>query len=150
MIIRNLEELNILAKKIAKYLDKNDTVFLKGEVGAGKTELTKHLAQHLGSKDSVSSPTFSIMNIYNGDKKIYHFDLYRLEDEDAEELEGLSEFFYDDAIAVVEWPKTEIEELIPESLTVFIDKISDKEREISLSSKNKKYDKLIMEIKEGF
>ena len=98
-----------VAEKIANVLVKGDIVILQGDLGAGKTHFVKGLAKGLGSKDLVTSPTFTILNEYDGGRlKIYHFDMYRVNGkEEAEEL-GFEEYFDKnklDGVSVVEWPE---------------------------------------------
>ena len=82
---------------------------LSGDLGAGKTSLTKGIAQGLGFCGEVTSPTFSLMNIYEGGRlDIYHFDLYRLEKADLESID-YRDFFYGYGIAVIEWPEKAFE-----------------------------------------
>ena len=91
---------------------------LSGDLGAGKTSLTKGIAQGLGFYGEVTSPTFSLMNIYEGGRlDIYHFDLYRLEKSD---LEGIDyrDYFYSNGVTVIEWPEKALE-YMPEK-AVFI------------------------------
>lgn len=87
---------------------------LKGELGAGKTVLVKGIARGLGVKEEPNSPTFVIMNAYQGRLPLYHFDLYRITS--IEELEGIGyeEFFFGKGVSVVEWADR-IEELFPDN-----------------------------------
>ena len=96
-----------------KYLGEQATpssVFcLSGDLGAGKTSLTKGIAQGIGFFDDVTSPTFSIMNIYEGGRlSIYHFDLYRLKKSDLESID-YRDFFYSNGVTIIEWPENAIE-----------------------------------------
>jgi tRNA threonylcarbamoyladenosine biosynthesis protein TsaE len=100
-----------VGEAIAKYLAEVPCVILKGEMGAGKTTLASMICKALGVKESVSSPTYSLVNSYNGRKPdgtmciVHHMDLYRIENE-AELLDaGIVELFYDDAILLIEWPQ---------------------------------------------
>jgi tRNA threonylcarbamoyladenosine biosynthesis protein TsaE len=94
-------------------LQAGDIVCLQGDLGAGKTHFVKGMAEGLGIESSeVSSPTFTLINEYDGDKFLYHFDCYRMESP-REALEiGAEEYFYGDGITVIEWPER-IESLIP-------------------------------------
>ncbi len=94
------------AQKIASSLHEGDVVLLHGNLGAGKTAFTRGLAQGLGAdSDLVCSPTFALMNHYQGKCDIFHFDLYRLSDSlEIYEL-GFDEYFFGNAgVCVVEWP----------------------------------------------
>ncbi len=113
-ITYTLSEIDRAAKFVLDHLTSN-IVWLEGEMGSGKTTLVKAIVRLLGSKDEVSSPTFAIVNEYATPKnKIYHFDLYRLEDE-TEALDfGIEEYFYDNnSYSFIEWAKI-IETILPE------------------------------------
>ena len=94
-----------LATEIGKKIREGTILCLEGDLGAGKTLFVRHLAQTLGVEGEVTSPTFNLMNVYEGICDILHFDLYRLETE--EQLEDIGFFEYTDdpeAIVVIEWP----------------------------------------------
>ncbi len=93
-----------IAYEFASSLDCGDIIRLHGDIGVGKTVFVSGVARYFGCEDVVCSPTFAIMNIYSGSKKIYHFDLYRLESADELYEAGLFEFIGGDGISVVEWP----------------------------------------------
>ncbi|NLV16427.1 MAG: tRNA (adenosine(37)-N6)-threonylcarbamoyltransferase complex ATPase subunit type 1 TsaE [Syntrophomonadaceae bacterium] len=95
---------------MAGALRPGDRILLRGELGAGKTTLAKGIAQGLGFEGRVSSPTFTIMNVYQGQVPIYHLDFYRLEGEErlGEEWE---ESYYGDGITLIEWPASEDQDL---------------------------------------
>ena len=97
-------ETRALARRLSRCLVSGDVLLLQGNLGAGKTEFVKGLAEGLQVTDLVTSPTFTLLNVYHGAMPLYHFDLYRLED--AEELDniGFEEFLGGDGVAVVEWP----------------------------------------------
>ncbi len=99
-------ETRALGEQLAKELKAGDVVLLEGELGAGKSELARGVAKGLGVTETVTSPSFTILNVYeSGRVPLYHFDWYRLED--AEELYemGLDEYLGGDGIALVEWPE---------------------------------------------
>ena len=86
-------------------------------MGAGKTTLIKSLCEKLGVNDSVTSPTFSIVNEYKGaDGPVYHFDFYRLKDQNEALDMGYEEYFYSGNYCFIEWPE-KIANLIPDSFT---------------------------------
>lgn len=103
---RALEELPSLAGALASVLEAGDIVLLQGELGAGKTTLTQFLAQALGVDPDqyVSSPSFALMHEYSGRLPVFHMDLYRLGGEEDVELAGLTDFFEQQGVCVVEWP----------------------------------------------
>lgn len=117
------------AKEYAKTLKTGDVVLLKGDLGAGKTEFVKGVAEYFGFT-GVTSPTYAYLNVY-GDY-IYHYDCYRLSSgEDAEAL-GLTDYFGKDDICLIEWPEN-IESVLPENAkTVVIEKVDNDKRKIIL------------------
>ncbi len=117
------------AKEYAKTLKTGDVVLLKGDLGAGKTEFVKGVAEYFGFT-GVTSPTYAYLNVY-GDY-IYHYDCYRLSSgEDAEAL-GLTDYFGKDDICLIEWAEN-IESVLPENAkTVVIEKVDNDKRKIIL------------------
>ena len=111
--INNLEQLPAVAKEILKQL-KYKLVCFEGEMGAGKTTFIKEFVKLLGTKDDISSPTFSIVNEYDTENgKVFHFDFYRLNDEEEALDFGIEDYFYSNAYCLMEWP-SRVENLIPE------------------------------------
>lgn len=105
MITKSAAETRALGEKLAGRLQPGDVLLLEGDLGAGKSELTRGIAKGLGVTETVTSPSFTILNVYeSGRCPLYHFDWYRLES--AEELYelGMDEYLGGDGIAVVEWP----------------------------------------------
>ena len=100
-----LQDIDTVAKQILKYA-KYKTFLFKAEMGAGKTTLIKALVKALGSNDAVSSPTFSLVNeYYSKTETIYHFDLYRVEDENELYDIGIEDYLNTEAYLFVEWPE---------------------------------------------
>ena len=105
-ICKNLEDTKELAKKFAKLVeDKGCFVSLYGEIGAGKTAFVQEVAKEIGIEEKVTSPTFVILNEYHGGKlPMYHFDLYRLENEGVKTiLDELNEYSEGKQLTFVEW-----------------------------------------------
>jgi len=102
-ISKSTDDTLAIAREFAQKLVGGDTVLLHGDLGAGKTTFTKGIAETLGVKDVVTSPTFTIVKEYSGDRlKLYHMDMYRLSG-DITEL-GLEEYFdRTDGVCVIEW-----------------------------------------------
>ena len=129
----NLEQLNTIAKQILDYTLTHKKFAFYGEMGVGKTTLIKALSLHLGVNDTVSSPTFSIVNEYQAYErsKIYHFDFYRINDEiEAYDL-GYEEYFFSDAYCFVEWPE-KIPNLIHENMVQIKMSVSENKRRIEV------------------
>ena len=114
-VTNSAAETRALGEQLASRLKAGDVVVLEGELGAGKSELARGIARGLGVTETVTSPSFTILNVYeSGRCPLYHFDWYRLES--AEELYelGMDEYLGGDGIAVVEWPGR-CPEAIPEN-----------------------------------
>lgn len=116
-----------LGKKIAQNLKSGCFFALKGELGAGKTVFVKGLALGLNIKTRVTSPTFTIMCQYSGARELYHFDLYRVTEEECYDM-GFDDFFFDkNAICAVEWSE-HLTYLPPKAVTISLEKTSDNSR----------------------
>ncbi len=112
--IHSTDELPQIAKAIIQWAGEEKIWLLNGEMGAGKTTLSKAICKELGVIDTVSSPTFSIVNEYATQKHqtIYHFDFYRLKNE-REALDiGVEDYFYSENLCLIEWA-SQIPSLIP-------------------------------------
>ena len=107
------EKTREIGTKLGELLFPGAVICLIGDLGAGKTTMTQSLAKSLGVDDYITSPTFTIVNEYEGRMPLYHFDVYRLCDEEEMYELGYEEYFFGDGVCVVEWADT-IEELIPE------------------------------------
>ncbi|WP_440617901.1 tRNA (adenosine(37)-N6)-threonylcarbamoyltransferase complex ATPase subunit type 1 TsaE [Cysteiniphilum sp. 6C5] len=105
-IIENELEMLKLGKQISQGLNKGDVIYLHGDLGAGKTTLTKGILQGLGFTGSVKSPTYTLVETYpiNG-ITLQHFDLYRLSDPEELEWIGIRDYFTNDTISLIEWPQ---------------------------------------------
>lgn len=128
-----LEDLPEVAKQIIANSN-SKTILFYGEMGLGKTTLIKELVKQLGVKEVASSPTFSLVNEYSSPVNglIYHFDFYRIEDEEEAYDIGIEDYFYSNAWCFVEWPST-IENLLPlESVKLYLTKNEDNSRNIEL------------------
>ena len=99
------KQTGLVAQSLANLIKDDLIICLEGDLGAGKTLFTQNFCKALNVKEIVTSPTFNLMNVYEGDKRIYHFDLYRLENE--EDLEEIGFYEYsdvDDEVVLIEWP----------------------------------------------
>jgi tRNA threonylcarbamoyladenosine biosynthesis protein TsaE len=112
--ITDVSQLPSAAKKLLESFDGEKIVAFEGPMGAGKTTLIKAICEELGVKETISSPTFSIVNEYRTAKgeKIYHFDFYRIKSVDEAYDMGYEEYFYSKAYCFIEWPE-KIAELMP-------------------------------------
>jgi tRNA threonylcarbamoyladenosine biosynthesis protein TsaE len=132
-LTRSEEETISLGERLAHELPTRGVVLLVGNLGAGKTTLAKGIAKGRGAADpeQVSSPTFTLIHEYG--PKLYHIDLYRLDEEREVETLGLEEIFEKDALVLVEWGE-KFPRLMPvERIEIRIVPVSDEERRISCS-----------------
>jgi tRNA threonylcarbamoyladenosine biosynthesis protein TsaE len=135
--ITHLNELPNVAQKIIAFAGSQKIWLLEGEMGAGKTTLSKAICAELGVIDTVSSPTFAIVNQYltNSQQTIYHFDFYRLKNEAEAFAIGVEEYFDSGSLCLIEWAD-KIPTLIPENhLEISITKdtlVQNEKREIHL------------------
>lgn len=114
-VISNSEQETIeFAYKIAKQLNKNTIIVLTGDLGSGKTKFTEGILKYYGLENEISSPTFTLVNEYNTENfNIYHFDVYRLSDEDEFYAIGGEEYFEKGA-CIIEWGEM-IENILPQN-----------------------------------
>lgn len=141
---RSPEQTRRIGVRLGGALQAGDILCLQGDLGAGKTTFVQGIAQGWGSKDSVSSPTFILVNVYRRSDggQLFHMDAYRLDSTpEAEELD------LDTMLAqgplIVEWPER-IDGLVPaENLWVKLEHVDEEEREMKFKSHGKRYDALL-------
>lgn len=150
IILNGLEETEKFGMKLGSILKGGEVICLIGELGAGKTNLTKSIAKGLGVKDYVTSPTFTLINEYKGANfPLYHFDVYRLEGvEDILDL-GFEEYFYSKGVTIVEWGN-KIEKALPEDVLTIEMKMGSHiyERVLNLSSSGELSNRIIEELRD--
>ncbi|WP_040952181.1 tRNA (adenosine(37)-N6)-threonylcarbamoyltransferase complex ATPase subunit type 1 TsaE [Gorillibacterium massiliense] len=134
-----LEDTKRLAGELAARLTPGSLVALDGDLGAGKTAFSKEIAACMGVKETVNSPTFTIIKEYPGSKMpLYHMDVYRITESEAGEL-GLDEYFYGEGVTLVEWASL-IESLLPdERLSIFIEYTGPESRTFHLNAFGEPY-----------
>ncbi|MGN1034268.1 MAG: tRNA (adenosine(37)-N6)-threonylcarbamoyltransferase complex ATPase subunit type 1 TsaE [Oscillospiraceae bacterium] len=126
-----------IAKTIGQRLKQPAVITLEGELGAGKTCFTRGLVMGLGSTELVTSPTFALVNIYNGSEfKIYHFDMYRIKCFFDLESTGFFDFLSQRAILIIEWSSNVLEYLPEQRIDIQIVKLKDEKREIKVYGLN--------------
>ncbi len=125
----DLNEISDIAKDVISKA-KHKIILFYGEMGSGKTTLIKEIVKQLGVEDTVNSPTFSLVNEYHTRKGeiIYHFDFYRIEQEEEALDIGIEEYFYSNHWCFIEWPN-KVENLLPlESVAIRLTKNQNKKR----------------------
>ena len=147
---RSPEQTRRIGMRLGGEIKSGDVICLQGNLGAGKTTFVQGLAQGWGSQDSVSSPTFILVNLYrraNGDQ-LFHLDTYRLESvAEAEELD-LDSMMMEGAL-VIEWPER-LGGLIPgERLWVNLDHMAEEHRQMRFNASGKRYDELLDDIRQS-
>jgi tRNA threonylcarbamoyl adenosine modification protein YjeE len=137
MIVKSLDHLNLISKKVSSRLSKKDYIFLIGEIGVGKTTFTRHLINNLQSQEGlkmtqVLSPTFNLLYEYDiNNFKVMHYDLYRIKE--SRELDQLGIFSDDiDTVKIIEWPDL-IESPLEDKLEIYLKHVKiETEREMKL------------------
>lgn len=123
-VTRSQEQTIAVGTKLGALLEAGDVLVLTGDLGAGKTQLTKGIAAGMGITDDVTSPTFTIEMVYEGTSlTLCHFDLYRLEDAEQLEDTGLYDVLGADGVCVIEWGEQFAEEIGPERVDVFVTRL---------------------------
>ena len=132
--IQSLEQIHEAAREFISAMGDNTVFALYGKMGAGKTTFIKAICESLGVDDTVTSPTFAIVNEYESDKleyPIYHFDFYRIKKLEEVYDMGYEDYFYGGGVCFIEWPEL-IEDLLPEdTIRVEIKENTDGTRTVS-------------------
>ncbi|MFC3932402.1 tRNA (adenosine(37)-N6)-threonylcarbamoyltransferase complex ATPase subunit type 1 TsaE [Streptococcus dentapri] len=119
----NEDELRAIGSRIGQSLQAQDVLILTGELGAGKTTLTKGIAQALEISQMIKSPTYTIIREYEGKLPLYHLDVYRIGD-DPDSID-LDDFLFDAGVTVIEWGHLLGSNLPDDYLEVIIDRVDD-------------------------
>lgn len=143
VLTRSPEETASLGQALGGLLRAGDVLLLQGTLGAGKTLLTQGVAKGIGISDYVTSPTFILVNQYNGPLTLYHVDLYRIEAA-AEAVDlGLDDYFFGDGVCVVEWPERAMAAMPLDYLHVIIEHAGENERSLMFRPAGPRYDALV-------
>jgi tRNA threonylcarbamoyladenosine biosynthesis protein TsaE len=149
LLVKSVDETISIGRQLGLKASQGDIICINGELGTGKTHMTKGIAAGLGITEYITSPTFTIVNEYEGRLKLYHFDVYRVNDPDEIAAVGFDEYIFGDGVSVIEWSNY-IEELIPfEHLSINIYNVPDmgnNARKISIHYNGERY-KYAEEIK---
>ncbi|MDH3975835.1 MAG: tRNA (adenosine(37)-N6)-threonylcarbamoyltransferase complex ATPase subunit type 1 TsaE [Deltaproteobacteria bacterium] len=144
-ILKDVEETIALGERLGTFVKSGQVVALIGELGAGKTTLAKAIARGLGVADDVivSSPSYTLVNEYDGRFPLYHFDLYRLEGaHDIHDL-GYDEYLEGEGVSLLEWADIAPELLPKEHLEIRMEIINDKERKMTLKARGKDSERIL-------
>lgn len=145
IISNNEKETLAIGKKLASFLNTGDVIVLSGDLGSGKTKLTEGILSYFGLEDEISSPTFTIVNEYEKNNlKIYHFDVYRLEDSDEFYAIGGEEYF-ENGISIIEWGEI-IQDALPNTyleIKFTRNEENDNSRILKLYSHGNKFDNIL-------
>ncbi|MGL4570080.1 MAG: tRNA (adenosine(37)-N6)-threonylcarbamoyltransferase complex ATPase subunit type 1 TsaE [Clostridium sp.] len=141
--VNSISETATIGEALGKLVNAGDILCLTGELGTGKTHITKGIATGLGVSDNITSPTFNIVNEYDsGRLKLNHFDVYRVSDPDEIYAIGFDDYIFSDAVSIIEWANY-IEEILPNDfLHIYIQKDLSKGedyRKITLTPYGEKY-----------
>jgi len=143
------KDTDALAAALAAWLPAGAVLTLDGDLGAGKTRFSQGFARALGVTEIVNSPTFTIVKEYEGERlPFYHMDMYRISQQEADEL-GLDEYFYGDGATLVEWASLIADLLPPERLGITIEVAGGSERLFWLTPRGAVYERGCRTMKEN-
>lgn len=143
--LKNEQETGEAGYRLGQLLNKGDIVCLIGDLGAGKTTITKSIAKALEVEDYITSPTFTIVNEYDGKYPLYHFDVYRISSsEDMHEI-GFEEYLYGDGICIIEWANL-IEDVLPDEYINIELNYKGEGREMIVTAHGEHYENMVKEI----
>ncbi|WP_099189938.1 tRNA (adenosine(37)-N6)-threonylcarbamoyltransferase complex ATPase subunit type 1 TsaE [Tepidibacter mesophilus] len=143
--LKNEQETSEIGYRLGRLLNKGDVVCLIGDLGAGKTTITKSIAKALEVDDYITSPTFTIVNEYDGKYPLYHFDVYRISSsEDMYEI-GFEEYLYGDGICIIEWANL-IEDILPDEYINIELNYKEEGREMIITTHGKHYENIVKGI----
>ena len=150
ILSKSEEQTRQLGARLARLAKPGDIFCLSGELGTGKTTLVKGIAEGLKvDPKKVNSPTFVLMNIYEGKLPLYHFDLYRTDEAGEIANLGYEEFMYGEGVAVVEWAE-KLKDFSPkECLLVTMEHRGEDERSIHLAAAGKRYETILKNVGGG-
>ncbi len=134
-----------LGEKLGKLVYVGSVICLVGDLGAGKTTFTQSFAKSLGVDDYITSPTFTIVNEYQGRLPLYHFDVYRIGCSEEMYDIGYDEYINSDGVCIIEWANL-IEDILPDEYLKIDMKYKEMGREVTFEPVGEKYDKMIAEM----
>ena len=148
IITSSTEQTVEAGRVLGTMLEPGDLICLYGDLGSGKTHFSYGIALGLQVREQyITSPTFTIVNQYQGRIPFYHIDLYRLTDPSELESIGFEEYIDSDGATVIEWAERAEGELPPESLSVYLSDISESSRELGFFAEGERYGSLLAQLK---
>ena len=129
-----LENIDLVSKLIVDHIKNYKIFLLEGDLGSGKTTLIKNILRNIGILENINSPTFSIVNNYiQDDLEVYHFDLYRVKNEDELYTIGFYEYLESKKLCFIEWPQRILKNFDYKHLYIKINTLENNERELHIS-----------------
>lgn len=148
-VSHSIKQTQHCGSQLAQHLVPGAVILLEGDLGAGKTTFTKGIASGLGVEGYVNSPTFTLVNEYEGRLPVYHLDCYRL-NSGQEALDfGIEEYLYGDGVTIIEWPERISEVLPADYIRVTLSYLTDTKRSLRLEPVGPKYVPLMQEFKKS-
>ncbi|CEK32216.1 P-loop ATPases [[Clostridium] sordellii] len=143
--LENEEQTKDIGYKLGQLLTPKSVICLIGDLGAGKTTMTQSLAKALEVDDYITSPTFTIVNEYEGRIPLYHFDVYRIGSSDEMYDIGFDEYIDGDGVCIIEWANL-IEDILPNEYLYIEMNYKETGREMILTPKGEKYEEIVKEL----
>ncbi|MGL5714104.1 MAG: tRNA (adenosine(37)-N6)-threonylcarbamoyltransferase complex ATPase subunit type 1 TsaE [Paraclostridium sp.] len=143
--LENEEKTREIGSRLGQLLTPKSVICLIGDLGAGKTTMTQSLAKSLGVDDYITSPTFTIVNEYEGRIHLYHFDVYRIGSSEEMYDIGFDEYIDGDGVCIIEWANL-IEDILPEEYLYIEMNYKETGREMILTPKGEKYEEIVKEL----
>ena len=143
--LENEEKTREIGSKLGELLTPKSVICLIGDLGAGKTTMTQSLARALGVDDYITSPTFTIVNEYEGRMPLYHFDVYRIGSSEEMYDIGFDEYIDGDGVCIIEWANL-IEDILPDECLYIEMNYKETGREMILTPKGEKYEEIVKEL----
>lgn len=143
--LENEEKTKEIGYKLGKLVEPGSVICLIGDLGVGKTTMTQSLAKALEVDDYITSPTFTIVNEYEGRLPLYHFDVYRIGCSEEMYDIGYDEYINSDGVCIIEWANL-IEDILPDEYLYVELKYKEMAREMILTPKGEKYEKIVEEL----
>ena len=143
--LENEEKTREIGSKLGELLTPKSVICLIGDLGAGKTTMTQSLARALGVDDYITSPTFTIVNEYEGKMPLYHFDVYRIGSSEEMYDIGFDEYIDGEGVCIIEWANL-IEDILPDEYLYIEMNYKETGREMILTPKGEKYEEIVKEL----